>query len=379
VKNGREIIQMRRALSRRQALILGAGSALSVGLALPSCKLPNNLRMKYGKFGASAVAWSAEVNKDIDPWTKAVRSMYEIGLRRLTLVSFAYVNSDSGVVSLQSGNGLPAGPSHEVLLAAAHEANSLDMEISIRPWVEIDNDSGPGDIWRGDFQINADNDLSNEFCESYRSYVSQMAQLARQVSATRFYIGSEMNGLTNDEAMRDFWLDVISDCRSILHKTDCLLSYAANFDEYETVMFWEDLDEIGIDAYFPLATEKQTRGKGHPVSATLERNCIKMLKRLEQFSKKSKLPLFISEWGVVPFDGTTADPSNELPSIVVDKNEALRAYDAFLKSIEKTGHWLSGTDFWHWSVDPHEDSDYRIMAGSEVGALIQSRVQNMPS
>ena len=31
------------------------------------------------------------------------------------------------------------------------------------------------------------------------------------------------------------------------------MTYAANWDEYKRVVFWDDLDFIGIDAYFPLS------------------------------------------------------------------------------------------------------------------------------
>ncbi len=34
------------------------------------------------------------------------------------------------------------------------------------------------------------------------------------------------------------------------------LTYAANWDEYKRIPFWEDLDFIGVDAYFPVSEEK---------------------------------------------------------------------------------------------------------------------------
>jgi hypothetical protein len=34
------------------------------------------------------------------------------------------------------------------------------------------------------------------------------------------------------------------------------LTYAANWDEYKRVPFWEQLDYIGVDAYFPVSENK---------------------------------------------------------------------------------------------------------------------------
>jgi hypothetical protein len=50
------------------------------------------------------------------------------------------------------------------------------------------------------------------------------------------------------------WRRVIAAVRGV---TSARLTYAANFDAYQRVAFWDALDAIGIQAYFPL-TDKAT-------------------------------------------------------------------------------------------------------------------------
>lgn len=357
---------------RRKVLALCAGSTLTLGMSIAGCGLERMLRSGR-TFGASLCAWDGAANGNTELWRAAVRDMYEIGLRHVSLISYAYVDPETGNVQTESQKGLDPGPARAALAAAADEAQQLGMQYSIRPWFEIDDRNGPGYEWRGDLELTEQQ--REVFTESYREYVLDLAELARDSKARCLYIGSELKGLTTDESARDDWLSLIRHCRDVLEGSSCLLSYAANFDEFEQVPFWSALDEIGVDAYFPLSTEREARGPGRPALAVLDKRCRGIFKRLKSFSRRNKRPVYICEWGLVPFDGTTADPSNELPSLYVDPYEAAAGYEVFLDNVAKQGSWLDGVDFWHWQVDPHEDSNYRIRPGSLISKVIRSHLK----
>ena len=59
-----------------------------------------------------------------------------------------------------------------------------------------------------------------------------------------------------------FWNELILKIKK-LYKGK--LTYAANWDEYKRIHFWNVLDYIGVDAYFPLTDKKS--------SSTNNRNC----------------------------------------------------------------------------------------------------------
>ncbi len=355
--------------------MIGAGScsALAPLPLIGECNANNKyLKTNQRLYGASAVAWNGMANEDPVRWRDGVQEMYACGLRRVTLVSYAFVNPTTGSVSRESVNNLERPPSMAVLLAAAQEAASLGMEVSVRPWVEIDNDVGAGDVWRGFLSL--DGEARHEFTETYGRYVQELALFAKEISASRFYVGSELRGLTSKSEFLSFWQHLIGACKQILHCDKCVVSYAANFNEYEEVGFWDDLDEIGIDAYAPLATEAQSRGAGNPSEEMITKNFERFMQRLKAFSRQLNKPIFISEWGVVPFDTSVSEPSNELPSTIVDRDEALKAYRAVLGVLRTQGNWLQGVDFWHWSIDPYEDSNYRIEPNSDISAVIKSAI-----
>ena len=75
---------------------------------------------------------------------------------------------------------------------------------------------------------------------------------------------------TRRKLLQSCWRDLIATIRKVYSGT---LTYAANFDNYEEVGFWSDLDMVGINAYFPL------------------RNTL-----LQEESTHNLYPLFVTEW-----------------------------------------------------------------------------------
>jgi hypothetical protein len=58
------------------------------------------------------------------------------------------------------------------------------------------------------------------------------------------------NRIRNAVAKRpEYWSQLIKKIKKIYFK----LTYAANWDDFDKVPFWNELDYIGIDAYFPLS------------------------------------------------------------------------------------------------------------------------------
>ncbi len=150
--------------------------------------------------------------------------------------------------------------------------------------------------------------------------------------------------------------------------TDCRLGYAANHDEFERVPFWDDLDDIGVDAYFPLASTWEAKGRSRPRENVLMRRSSRNLKRLKEFSDKRRKRVTISEWGTVPFELTSTKPWDWQPSQIPDVDEQVRTYSTLLRSIESEGSWLSACDLWHWRMPGNGESPYGIDHTSEVAS-----------
>ncbi|MCW0295075.1 hypothetical protein NIL11_27035, partial [Klebsiella pneumoniae] len=85
------------------------------------------------------------------------------------------------------------------------------------------------------------------------------------------------------------WRRVIVEVR---RRTGVPLTYAANWDKYEHVSFWDALDVIGIQAYFPLVDRP-----GLPEPADLDRAWSRLLERLRAFARRHHRKVLLAELG----------------------------------------------------------------------------------
>ena len=106
-------------------------------------------------------------------------------------------------------------------------------------------------IWKGEFTgtLKMASEEDWKILEkSYENFIITYAEMAEETKSELFCIGTELEQFV---LMRpDFWKGLIAKVRLVYSGK---LTYAANWDEYPRVPFWQDLDYIGIDAYFPLS------------------------------------------------------------------------------------------------------------------------------
>jgi hypothetical protein len=246
------------------------------------------------------------------------------------------------------------------------------MDVSLKPLIEIDQEPF---TWRGSLEV--DGSSVGSFFESYSSWMSQMAELAVQCDASRLYIGSELAGLTQDPLTTKFWRKLIAELRSYFPNGRKPLSYAANYDEYTQVQFWDDLDEIGVDAYFPLSKKKRPLQSDLTLEALTEK-WHAPINRLHQFAEQWSRNVVLSEFGVPPYAAALHQPwewrlnKSERPNR--DEGVQMRTIEALLISIRDEAQWLTAVDLWHWKVPDSAPSEYDIDPNSPVSRLIQHAV-----
>lgn len=132
------------------------------------------------------------------------------------------------------------------------------------------------------------------------------------------------------------------------------LTYAANWDEYEHITFWDALDYIGVNPYFPLVN------KPTPSVFELEEAYLSIKVKLSNLSTQQNKPMLFTEYGFRSID-YGAWKAWELPDIItgpvtynpeVQKN----AYQAFYNTFWKE-KWVAGGFFWVWEIVPQSDID----------------------
>ncbi|CAN5306828.1 hypothetical protein BH23BAC2_BH23BAC2_02930 [soil metagenome] len=195
-------------------------------------------------------------------------------------------------------------------------------------------------IWKGDFtghiKLNGEEDWTI-FENNYREFILLYAALAEKEKVEIFSLGTELNSFVR--ARPKFWQNLIAEVRQVYNGK---LTYAENWDKIEEVPFWNELDYIGVDAYFPLSEER---------SPTLEdlKNSWKPLKnQLESLSKENKKPVLFTEYGYRNIDYAAKTPwesSRELKDLN-NQNQEL-ALQALYEEVWKED-WFAGGFLWKW-------------------------------
>src|SRR3954453_877867 len=131
-------------------------------------------------------------------------------------------------------------PADASILHAIETARTAGMAVTLKPQVGIRTGSWIGAAPPADLDA---------FWSDYRTMLLHYADLAEQGGASMLVIGTEMGTLSSDEGR---WRALIAEVRAHFSGE---LTYAANYDEFSRVPFWDALDYIGIDAYFGLADD----------------------------------------------------------------------------------------------------------------------------
>lgn len=196
------------------------------------------------------------------------------------------------------------------------------------------------DYWRGALMTKNNQDW-RVFAEQYERYILDYARIADSLKVELFCIGTEMKRTALEKP--EFWSDLIIKVREVYSGP---IVYAANWDSYDKISFWSELDYIGVDAYFPLSELR------NPDYAVLKSGWETYSHKLQRLARKHGKPIILTEWGyqnedyvgAEPWDNNRFGEGNEL------NNAAQRdAYKSMFESIWEEP-WMKGVFVWRWSA-----------------------------
>jgi len=131
-------------------------------------------------------------------------------------------------------------PTEESIKHAIETCHKLGLRVLLKPHVDPRTNEARVNIMP-----------SEEWFASYEKFILRYADLAQKNNVEIFSIGTELEA-TTFSAWETHWKNVIKKVREIYKGA---LTYSANWTEYKEVPFWQELDLIGIDAYFPLTSK----------------------------------------------------------------------------------------------------------------------------
>ncbi len=227
----------------------------------------------------------------------------------------------------------PTDASVRALIAKAH---AMGMRVFLNPFVN----SLEGNGWQANFAPSS----SAQWFKSFDAYLAHYARLAQSTGADLFAIGDEFDSLDAVPAYRPYWLQAISVARKYYHGP---IVYGADYPHYQQVTFWQALDDVGIDAYFPLSQQP------NPSVAALAgswRQTAAQIQAWRQSSGLDRKGFIVTELGYPSEDGAAAQPGSWFPHQPVNLALQQRLYEATLTTIGQEP-WLRGL-FWFWWANP---------------------------
>ncbi len=105
------------------------------------------------------------------------------------------------------------------------------------------------------------------------------------------------------------------------------LTYAANFDQYRSVGFWDRLDLIGINAYFPLRGLHDEPPSDEALQGELAEGWRLVFREIEAFQREEKLrdrPVVFTELGYTDRGNSTVHPWASAGFSLVGEGDARR-------------------------------------------------------
>lgn len=285
--------------------------------------------------GVTLVCWSEECFQD-EAIERTLIYLQGLGVEWLAIVPTWYQETEEANEIFGDED---RSPTTEDLQFIIRRAKEFGFQILLKPHVNVLDGSFRGDI---------DPDNLALWQASYRAFILHFAEFAQEEGVEIFSVGTELEERSRDAS---FWIGLIDTIREIFSGP---LTYSANWTEYDSVRFWNRLDFIGIDFYYPLTDDfDATQGD---MEIALE----EIGDEIREFSLLQQRPVLLTEIGYRSIDGANTRPYDFHWDRPVDLQEQADAYAAVLTTFFRAD-WLQGI-FW-WRADPElrggrTDDDY---------------------
>ncbi len=265
---------------------------------------------------------------------EALENLASLGVNAISVTPFGYLRQTSQPDFFRHSNG-PSGENDESLIVAQSFAKAHGIRVMLKPHIWV------GRGWPGD--INMPTPAAWKiFFDRYERWMRGYAMLAEMYDFDVLCVGVELVQATVGHAPA--WRNMIKRLRTIYSGP---MVYAANWgEEFENLEFWDALEAIGLDCYYPLSE------KENPTDAELMAGAEQIVKKIHTISKKFNKPVLLTEIGFCSMPQTWKSPHQDSRGAPVDLEAQRRCYEAISQalknSMQKDGEWLAGIYWWKW-------------------------------
>ncbi len=228
------------------------------------------------------------------------------------------------------------------LVEMATMARKKGIKTLLKPHIWITEANGK---WRSDIDMNSPEEWDQWF-ERYEAFIMHYAQIAATHNFEGLCIGTELYIASTQHEQR--WRNIIANIRKIYPGQ---LTYAANFyKEYEEIAFWDALDYIGIQGYFPLTQNEK------PSLKELKKGWEPHVQKIKEVQARWDMPIVFTEIGYKSSTDSAISPwewekrgEDVDPQEICDTTQAI-CYQAVFEMFWKE-EWIGGFFIWKWTSE----------------------------
>ncbi|WP_445710083.1 glycoside hydrolase family 113 [Flavobacterium sp.] len=280
----------------------------------------------------------------------------------VTLMPFAFMKTINDTTLFYNSNRQWIGERKEGIEHSANQFKKNKISVMLKPQIWIPNG------FTGHIKMNSEQEwISLE--KNYEKFILLYAQIAEEQQIELLCIGTELNTFVINRP--EYWHQLIVKIKA-LYKGK--LTYAENWDTFETVSFFKNIDYIGIDAYFPLSKEKT------PSISEIEQQWMQHKNKIENLAKELNKKVLFTEFGYQSIDYTTKEPWDFSQKKTLNLKAQSNALQALFNTFWKED-WFAGGFLWKWfddyeNVGGLEDTDYTVQ-NKPAFQIIQNEYKKM--
>jgi len=266
---------------------------------------------------------------------RSLAALDRLGANAIALVPYGF-SSPARLSEIRRAGKSLSTESDESLRVAVRQARALRLGVLLKPQIWVG-----ADLWPSSIDFTTDGDWERWF-RSYEDWILPYALAAEELRVDLFCVGTELTHAALEHPQR--FRKLIDRIRRIYQGP---LTYAANWhQEFEQVGFWDAVDFIGLDNYYPLAEsplaeERELRAGATAVAA-----------RVEAVAARESRPVLFTEVGFPSLRsaGLSASAAKNLERQPDLERQAL-LYRITMETYWSRP-WFAGLYWWKWFSDP---------------------------
>lgn len=259
----------------------------------------------------------------------------EVGANYAAVIPFCFMPKKDSSDVFFGNNNQWKGEGLSGTRTAVQELHKQGIKTMIKPQIWV----GHG-VFTGEIEMKSNEGWRN-FENNYAAYILAFAKIAEEENAAMYCIGTEMMLVVRNRP--EIFTRLINEVRKVYHGK---LTYAENWDCFEKVPFWDALDYIGVDAYFPIHISR------NPSAKKLDNGWKKYLPVFDSLSQSFDKKILFTEYGYRSIKKCAATPwtYDRNKSDKIDQRCQVRALASLYKNVWDKEYFAGGF-LWKWHPD----------------------------